>query len=499
MLLIEQAVCAGSQTFGEQQAIQWAGDFQLPTETIRRDVCDFRRLGGDLSALVRERTAARGETGFTRSRATATLNRRNPHLAAVLDVADGVEVHLPTVFVPNSLLSTLPPRTATYKKLSCAVDRAFWHSHMEEGAALTLPLAVLREANLTFHVSAASWAPKAGKAQGRPITDASNGRAGYSVLNHKSVKEACVKRWGDITHPTIDDIVRLVLAAERKYPGEVILLWAMDIRGAYTQLRFRPEDVALMAVDLAGDHIMFFLGGIFGWTGMPFAFDPLSRAIRWEMQREAWGFVDIYVDDLLGASPEGKVMDDLRGATHLLDGLFGPRGVATDKTRAGRVGDAIGYTLDLTRRLVTVARKNVLKALYGFMLLEEGVSIPFHSMEQLASWGSRYSHICLYLEPFTHSLFQALNRGRRGATVFIPIILNPCEWRVILLFRAMLALTVLRSRSYARSFDSFAHSDHFPVGCTLMVFDASLTGAGVLVYTRLRGDRWSPVGSISCL
>ena len=181
---------------------------------------------------------------------------------------------------------------------------------------------------------------------------------------------------------------------------------------------------------------------------MPFAFGPISRAIRWEVQREAWGYVDIYVDDILGASPaSSKVQEDLRGTTHLVTGLFGARGISEQKTRAGRVGDTIGYTLDLKRRLVTVARKNVLRALFGFMRVEQGLSIPFHRMEQLASWGSRYSHICRFLEPFTHSLFQALQRGRVAANVFIPIVLLPKEWRVILLFRALLALTVLRSRT----------------------------------------------------
>jgi hypothetical protein len=193
--------------------------------------------------------------------------------------------------------------------------------------------------------------------------------------------------------------------------------------------------------------------------------------------------------------PASKVQEDLRGTTHLVTGLFGARGISEQKTRAGRVGDAIGYTLDLKRRLVTVARKNVLRALFGFMRVEQGLSIPFHRMEQLASWGSRYSHICRFFEPFTHSLFQALQRGRVAANVFIPmIVLLPKEWRVILLFRAMLALTVLRSRTYARAFNSFVLRSGLQDGCTLMVFDATLTGAGILVYSRSRDARWAPVG-----
>jgi hypothetical protein len=248
-----------------------------------------------------------------------------------------------------------------------------------------------------------------------------------------------------------------------------------------------------MAVGLQDDLILFFIGGIFGWSGMPFAFDPLSRAIRWELKHQAGGEAEIYVDDVLGASPERLIRADIAGASGLLTSLFGAQGVAVAKTRASRVGDAIGYTLDLVARLVTVARKNVLRALYGFMLVQQDIAVPFKLMEQLASWGSRYSGICLYLQPFTYILFCALHRGRRGHSS-VPILLTASEWKVIMLFRALLALTVLRARSYARSFDSFVPCRQFPVGCTLMTFDASLSGVGVLVYSRSRGNLWLPVG-----
>ncbi len=112
---------------------------------------------------------------------------------------------------------------------------------------------------------------------------------------------------------------------------------------------------------------------------MPFAFGPISRAIRWEVQREAWGYVDIYVDDILDASPaSNKVQEDLRGTPHLVTGLFGARGISEQKTRAGRVGDTIGYTLDLKRRMVTVARKNVESTLW----LYAGETGPKHTLPQ---------------------------------------------------------------------------------------------------------------------
>ena len=494
MVLAEQALYAGSQSFGERQALEWAGGYVIPEQQLLKDSADFMRLKGDLQSLVRERWHSLGQEGLTIERANHAFSERNPHLPAVRDVATGVHVLLPPFFQPNSLANTLPKRTPTYERLAPVVNKAFWSSHVEIGAAFTLPLATLREVNAVFHVSAASWAPKEGKAEGRPITDASNGRTGTHVLNHNSVKVACEERWGAIDHPTIDTIVRMVLLAEERYPNDEILFWAMDIKGAYTQLRFRPEDVHLMAVNLSDDVVMFFIGGIFGWTGMPFSFDPISRAIRWELEQSAHGIANIYVDDILGASPARLVRDDLVGATRLLTNIFGEGGISTKKTRASRVGDAIGYTLNLKTRLVTIAKKNVLRALYGFMSVQAHTTIPFKTMEKLASWGSRYAGICLYLQPFTHTLFQALQRGRRGHNVFIPIRITPGEWRVILLFQAMLALTVLRARTYARSFDSFAVRANFPHGCTLMVFDASLTGAGMLVYSRSLGDLWSPVG-----
>ena len=52
--------------------------------------------------------------------------------------------------------------------------------------------------------------------------------------------------------------------------------------------------------------------------------------------------------------------------------LFGSAAVTDDKTEAGIRMDVIGYTIDLT-----IARKNFLKALYGFVSKEMPVAEPF--------------------------------------------------------------------------------------------------------------------------
>ena len=53
----------------------------------------------------------------------------------------------------------------------------------------------------------------------------------------------------------------------------------MDLKGAYTLLSFRPEDVGLFDMLLTGDLVYFQLAGIFGWSGTPAAFQVVTRAI----------------------------------------------------------------------------------------------------------------------------------------------------------------------------------------------------------------------------
>jgi hypothetical protein len=55
----------------------------------------------------------------------------------------------------------------------------------------------------------------------------------------------------------------------------------MDLKGAYTLLSFRPEDVGLFRMLLTGDLVYLQIAGIFGWTGTPAAFQVVTRAISW--------------------------------------------------------------------------------------------------------------------------------------------------------------------------------------------------------------------------
>ena len=52
---------------------------------------------------------------------------------------------------------------------------------------------------------------------------------------------------GQINHPTLSDICRMVVIAGDKWGSENVVLFKEDIKGFYTQCYFLPEDAHKMA------------------------------------------------------------------------------------------------------------------------------------------------------------------------------------------------------------------------------------------------------------
>ena len=478
-LLASQAVSAANKIYGEQEALTWSNNFVWPAAAQQRDLDDFIACGHSLEQLARQRiTAAQGNQLLTPERATRTLHIDNPHLAAVLDVAHGVQVQLPANFIPNSAQHVVPPPSPAYLKLHSAVDKTYFDTHGAANLAIVLPRDVAVKYISNFHTSRLAWTTKPGKPGGRSLIDPTWSQLPqFHALNSIDVRDACKARWGAICNPTIEEVVHMILRAQDQFPQQEILLWLMDVKGAYTQLAFDPQHVCWMAAMLFSGAIMFFLAGIFGWCGQPFAFDTVTRAIRWEFHHRLIGPSNIYVDDGMGATTAQHLQHDLGAAASILEGLMGPAACAPGKTQAAPRLNIIGYNLDTHTCLVTIAEKNVLKALYGFMVVRQHQAISFLLMQQLASWGSRYALICPLLLPFTMVLHASMHRISPRAKITI----TPLIWSIVLLFRTLLALTVLRASSFSRSFESFRPLAR-PHLCPVLTFDASLDGIGILIY-----------------
>ena len=202
-----------------------------------------------------------------------------------------------------------------------------------------------------------------------------------SVLNGNEVRDKADAFYGLIEHPTIVTISTMVLEIlsdlQRDDPSATLNdvdLYKCDLKGAFNLLWWRTEDAPLFSVELSGDLTIVFLCGTFGYTGMPGAFQVVTRALKHEMRLRAPGRSDMYVDDLIGGAARDKVPAAIGVACKASRDLLGPKAIAADKTESTselqRRLDVLGYTIDLSDGLdnasVTISERNRLKAAYGF-------------------------------------------------------------------------------------------------------------------------------------
>ena len=155
-------------------------------------------------------------------------------------------------------------------------------------------------------------------------------------------------------------------------------------------ISFRPDDVGLFAVEVTDEQVFLQFCGIFGWTGTPAAFQVVSRALSHELNQS----LTVYVDDMCGVCLSWDLDNDLVLCKSICRNLLGPDSVADDKTECGTRLDFIGYSVDLNSQTVSIARKNFLRSLHGFLSIDLEGTINLPTAQKLASWSTRYSLIC---------------------------------------------------------------------------------------------------------
>ena len=393
-------------------------------------------------------------------------------------------VHLPTGFTTNGMLKR-SPRRPIYETVSTAVNKMLG-GIVDQRLAFLLPLEMAQQHVPNLHLCKAHWTTKKGKPSGRPLGDLSN--VDGMALNTDQTAADAIKYYGEIRHPTIDDIAVMIydfwVAAKERDPTvrwESMRIWKMDLKGAYTLLSFRPEDVGLFAMLLSEDRVYFQLAGIFGWSGTPAAFQVVTRAITWELRHALTSRTVMYVDDIIGVCLEDDVEKDLAVTREICVSLLGSGAVADDKTEHGVRLDVIGYTIDLPNQRVLISRKNFLTALHGFISTDVTQRVNLKTAQRLASYGTRYGKICRVMRPFC----GALNRVTWGRTDEFALFHWSGEAIIaIQCWRAMLCLVRFRETEFTRSIESFAPAT--PV--LVAEFDSSLSGAGLIWSVRTNGS-----------
>jgi hypothetical protein len=332
----------------------------------------------------------------------------------------------------------------------------------------------------TLHQMNGKWTSKWGKEIGRNIGDMSFGEPPY--LNGDWAKEAAAAFYGKIVHPTLSEIVNMLLdvfdkkkASQPDLKWTHMVIWVMDIAGAYTHLSIPPEFAHLFAQEIMGDKVYIHCGGVFGGSCTPAAFQPVTRAIIHELRAATKGALSMYVDDLFGCCIFRDVGREMAEGKRVIESLLGDNTVQEEKNKQGQVVDIIGWEFNLHTQCVSVAKKNLLKAMLCVFTVNLEGSTNLVEIQRLASYLERYSVICRILRPFLSCLYRLI-KVSYGLHRNFPF--SEEAKTEVRMWRAWLYLLSVDTKSYSRPFHTFREREPEYVITT----DGSLGQVGVIVY-----------------
>jgi len=481
-----EAVEAGNNQLGEDQAVAWADGFEVPPEVVEQDEERFNKTGYVFEQFVADKVKEQAHNRLSEERVDKWVKKDNKDYELLKELARvGIDLCLPSDYVPNSETG-LPPYSRSYKKTHAAVDKMIYQNFYEKGLAIIITEALAKEKLGDFSVAVARWAAKAGKVWGRNIHDATAAiRDQVHILNSRYSKAQCKEKYGAIHCPTLQDIICMVFefwererASNPKLRWDEVILWKMDLCGAFTLLNFAVRMVRHVGLRLWGGLIVFFLCGVFGWTGTPGCFQVINRVLMSEAALTLYGLAKMFVDDVMGVTLRSKVLADQQIMRELITGLLGEGAVAEDKTESGRRIVILGFLIDLDKRLATISHRNLVKALYSFMTVDEHGLVSFKELERMASLGSRYGLVCVHMNPMVRLLYKELHKHRWSRR---PVFKVDNDTKVaIWFFRAMLVATGVSEEQYCRPLHSFRQIVSY---ISIGEFDACPTGIGCIWYT----------------
>lgn len=482
--LIDECFEVCSLVVGEQAAIEWSKDasgnpFKLTRSVCKKDEEDLEALGGNLLELVRQRQREIAPHRFSVQRVEECIPKEYAEKSRLLDIAAGVELCIRADFEGSCV--PREPLRRSYLNVAPAVNKVLCKAH-DEGLNIILPSEKIHGRSEVNYV-AQHFAENYPKPEGRAITDSSMGRGmkPEQAINSEEGKIVMKERWGELKHPTIQDLAEMILRSVHKYGWDKVVLWKADLKNAYGQLFVRAQDATLLTTELTDELSIIHIIMTYGFTGTGYAFGPISRAIETVPQRLMEGEMKVYVDDILAVCEAGQEESEKEICYKFCRQLLGPKAFAgvgeRDKYKSGRALEMIGWEFDLDKRVVSLARKNFMKTLFEFFKVDVETPVTKNTIERLAAFASRYSTVARQMRAFVHHLHVCKTLFRTAKKNERRLISDEAKLDIFM-WRAFLVLMALRKEDYCRKIESFMGK----CWTALLKYDSSLGGLGLMLY-----------------
>jgi hypothetical protein len=371
------------------------------------------------------------------------------------------------------------PLRDRYIKLHHTINKLLYKLYSDGTMVLLRHQDAMRISGL--HLSPQHHADSKGKPEGRIIGDLSGQHdSSFTPLNGSApdkdqLRAAIALKWGEIKHPTVDQLVKMVLTSADIHGWDNIILWKKDLKGAFNLLNYNPDYCKWFAFPLTDNIVVIHLAGLFGWIGMPHAFQVLTRMLQSLCRQLISGLCFWYVDDLMAVSPQALYVNDSELVDSHVQQLLGHGSIALAKSQHDRCLEFLGWDFNLDTRTITLCARNMNKLVHALFTFHPSDKISISHVQRLASLISRASILSRHMRPYTHTL-HAITSG--FTCPHVRISLSELAQSDIMMWRAFVLLLIADPSKLSRPMESFRHKP----AQYIIKYDASLTGLGVGLY-----------------
>ena len=271
MSALQAAHTAADEYYTVRHALAWNTDFVFPVEAIDADTALFQDCGYDFAKMCRHKQSKLAHNRLSTERIFSIFGPTGKAIPGVsmLDFNTLIEfaTYGITPIVSPSFQAdavNVAPLRDRYIKLQHTINKLLYKLYSDGTMILLRREDAMRINGL--HLSPQHHADSKGKPEGRIIGDLSGQHdPQFTPLNGSAhdkdqLRAAIALKWGDIKHPTVEKLVKMVLTAADIHGWDNIILWKKDLKGAFNLLNYNPEYCKWFAFPLTGDVVVIHLG-----------------------------------------------------------------------------------------------------------------------------------------------------------------------------------------------------------------------------------------------